>query len=52
MGRFIHFALAAATEAVNMSGLKVTPENAENIGVFIGSGIGGLRTTGDQHVIY
>ena len=49
MGRFIHFALAAATEAVNMSGLKVTPENAENVGVYIGSGIGGFDVIEREH---
>jgi 3-oxoacyl-[acyl-carrier-protein] synthase II len=49
MGRFIHFALAAAEEAVNMSGLKVTPENAENIGVHIGSGIGGFDIIEREH---
>lgn len=49
MGRFIHFALAAATEAMNMSGLKVTPENAENIGVYIGSGIGGFDIIEREH---
>ena len=36
MGRFIHFAIAAAEEAVKMSQLKVTPENAEMVGVHIG----------------
>ena len=49
MGRFIHFALAAATEAVNMSGLKVTPENEENVGVYIGSGIGGFDVIEREH---
>jgi 3-oxoacyl-[acyl-carrier-protein] synthase II len=49
MGRFIHFALAAATEAVNMSGIKVTPENEENIGVYIGSGIGGFDVIEREH---
>jgi 3-oxoacyl-[acyl-carrier-protein] synthase II len=49
MGRFIHFALAAATEAMNMSGLKVTPENAENVGVYIGSGIGGFDIIEREH---
>ncbi len=49
MGRFIHFALAAATEAVSMSGLKVTPENAENIGVYVGSGIGGFDVIEREH---
>jgi len=42
MGRFIHFALAAAEEAVKMSGLKITADNAERVGVHIGSGIGGF----------
>src|SRR6202012_2404753 len=32
MGRFIHFAMAAAHEAMETSGLKVTPENSEMIG--------------------
>ncbi len=49
MGRFIHFALAAATEAVNMSGLKVTPENDERVGVYIGSGIGGFDVIEREH---
>jgi 3-oxoacyl-[acyl-carrier-protein] synthase II len=49
MGRFIHLALAAATEAMNMSGLKVTPENAENVGVYIGSGIGGFDIIEREH---
>jgi 3-oxoacyl-[acyl-carrier-protein] synthase II len=49
MGRFIHFALAAAEEAMCMSGLKVTPENAENVGVHIGSGIGGFDIIEREH---
>ena len=49
MGRFIHFAIAAADEAMQMSGLKVTPENAEQIGVFIGSGIGGFDVIEREH---
>jgi 3-oxoacyl-[acyl-carrier-protein] synthase II len=43
MGRFIHFALAASDFAMSASGLKVTPENAERVGVYIGSGIGGFE---------
>jgi len=39
---FIHYAVAAAKEAMTDSGLAVTPENAERVGVCIGSGIGGL----------
>ena len=42
MDRFIHFALAASEMAINDSGLKITSENADRVGVIIGSGIGGL----------
>jgi 3-oxoacyl-[acyl-carrier-protein] synthase II len=49
MGRFIHFALAAADEAMRMSELKVTPENDERVGVHIGSGIGGFDIIEREH---
>src|ERR1700674_948041 len=49
MGRFIHLALAAADEAFKMSGLKITPENAERVGVHIGSGIGGFDIIEREH---
>src|SRR5262249_29712436 len=49
MARFIHFAIAAADEAVAMSGLKITPENAEMVGVHIGSGIGGFDIIEREH---
>ncbi len=49
MGRFIHFAMAAAHEAMKHSGLKITPENADNIGVHIGSGIGGFDVIEREH---
>lgn len=42
MDTFIHYALAAGTEALKDSGLEVTEQNAERIGVHIGSGMGGL----------
>src|ERR1700724_2180701 len=42
MGRFIHFAMAAADDAMKMSELKVTPENATRGGGHIGSGVGGF----------
>jgi 3-oxoacyl-[acyl-carrier-protein] synthase II len=42
MDFFIQFAVAAALEAFEGSGLKVTEENAERVGVYIGAGIGGL----------
>lgn len=47
--RFIQFALVASDEAIKMAGLKITPEIAENVGVAIGSGIGGLKTIEDVH---
>ena len=49
MGRFIHLALAAADEAFKMSGLKITPENDERVGVHIGSGIGGFDIIEREH---
>ena len=49
MARFIHFAIAAADEAVAMSGLKITAENAEMVGVHIGSGIGGFDIIEREH---
>jgi 3-oxoacyl-[acyl-carrier-protein] synthase II len=42
--RFIHLAIAAATEALRTAELSITPENADAIGVVIGSGIGGITT--------
>ncbi len=44
MDRFIHLGMAAGIQAIKDSGLEVTEENAEQIGVFVGSGIGGLNT--------
>ena len=49
MGRFIHFALAAAHEALTHSGLKIGPSNAERVGVNIGSGIGGFDVIEREH---
>jgi 3-oxoacyl-[acyl-carrier-protein] synthase II len=49
MGRFIHLALAATDEAMKMCALKVTPENAERVGVHIGSGIGGFDVIEREH---
>lgn len=42
MDTFIHYGIAAAKEAIEDAGLEVTEDNAERIGVSIGSGIGGL----------
>jgi 3-oxoacyl-[acyl-carrier-protein] synthase II len=49
MGRFIHLALAAAGEAMRMSGLAITPAIAERVGVHIGSGIGGFDVIEREH---
>ena len=49
MGRFIHFAFAATQEALAQSGLEITPEIAERVGVFIGSGIGGFEIIEREH---
>jgi len=42
MDTFIHYGIAAAKEAIEDSGIEITDENAERIGVAIGAGIGGL----------
>ncbi|KAF0193179.1 MAG: 3-oxoacyl-acyl-carrier-protein synthase II [Gammaproteobacteria bacterium] len=42
MDPFIHYGIAAASQAIEDAGIEVTEENAERIGVAIGSGIGGL----------
>ena len=42
MDTFIHYGMAAGIQAIEDSGLAVTEENADRIGVNIGSGIGGL----------
>ena len=49
MGRFIHFAFAATQEAMEQSGLEITPDIAERVGVFIGSGIGGFEIIEREH---
>ncbi len=49
MDLFIHYGMAAGIQAIRDSGLEVTPENAERIGVNIGSGIGGMPMIEDTH---
>jgi 3-oxoacyl-[acyl-carrier-protein] synthase II len=49
MGRFIHFALAASEEAMKTSELQVTDQNADRVGVHIGSGIGGFDVIEREH---
>jgi 3-oxoacyl-[acyl-carrier-protein] synthase II len=47
--RFIQFAIAAADMAVKDASLGVSAENAEMVGVYIGSGIGGFATIEREH---
>jgi len=52
MDVFIHYGLAAGMEAIKDAGIEVTEQNAERIGVNIGSGIGGLPGIEDSHNDY
>ena len=49
MDTFIHYGIAAGCQAFEDSGIEVTEENAERIGVVIGSGIGGITGIEDGH---
>ncbi len=46
---FIQYAIAASQFAMDDSGLKITPANANRVGVFIASGIGGFSTIEREH---
>lgn len=48
MDRFTHYAVAASLMAVRDSGLEITDENSHQVGVWIGSGIGGMETFENQ----
>jgi len=49
MDRFTHYAVAAASMAVEDAKLDINESNADRVGVWIGSGIGGLETLEIQH---
>jgi 3-oxoacyl-[acyl-carrier-protein] synthase II len=49
MDTFIHYGMAAGIQAMQDCGLTVTEENAERIGVIVGSGIGGLPLIEETH---
>jgi len=51
MDLFIQYALAAAKEAMEDAQLKITPENSEQIGVIVGTGLGGLPTLEETHKV-
>lgn len=52
MDRFIHLAIAASQMAMDDSGLRITPENAERIGVIVSAGMGGLPAIERVHDTY
>lgn len=52
MDRFTQFAVAAAKMAVADAKLEITEENAPRIGVWVGSGIGGMETFENQYKIF
>lgn len=52
MDGFIHYGLAAASQAIDDSGLEITANNAERIGCAIGAGIGGITGIEDCHASY
>ena len=49
---FIHYGVAASVDAIKDSGLEITEENGERIGVAMGSGIGGIKFIADNHDKY
>jgi len=51
MDTFIHYALAASQEAVEDAKLQITKENEDRVGVYIGSGIGGLPAIEHYHKV-
>lgn len=51
MDTFIHYAIAASQMAMDDSGLFITPENAEFVGVHVGAGIGGLPAIENNHKV-
>ena len=52
MDRFTHYAIAASVMAVEDAKLEINDENATRVGVWIGSGIGGIETLETQHEIF
>src|SRR5262245_62170613 len=50
-GRFSQVGVHAGWQALRDSGLDLDKVNRDEVGVFFGSGIGGLRTTEEQHTV-
>src|ERR1700720_4235205 len=52
MDLFIQYAMGAAEQAMRQSGLQITEDNADDVGVLVGVGIGGLCTTEENHMLF
>src|SRR5260370_11601599 len=52
MDPFIQYAVASADQAMKQSGIKITEDNADMVGVLIGVGIGGLCTIEEYHKVF
>ncbi len=50
--RFVQFAIGSALQALEDAQFKITELNAEQVGVIIGTGVGGLRVMEDQQTVY
>jgi 3-oxoacyl-[acyl-carrier-protein] synthase II len=51
MDRYLHLGIVASQEAMRDSGLKICADNAEQVGVVVGSGIGGIQTIVDAAIV-
>lgn len=49
--RFQQFAAVAAQEAMDQSGLEITDDNRERVGIFFGTGVGGIQTLVEQEQV-
>ena len=52
MDLFIQYAMGAAEQAMRQSGLQITEDNADDVGVLVGVGIGGLCTIEENHLLF
>lgn len=52
MDRYTHYAIAATAEALRDAMLTITNENADDVGIIVGSGIGGIETLGQQFKVF
>ncbi len=46
---FVHYGVAASVDAIEDSGLEITPDNGHLIGIAMGAGIGGIKYIEDNH---